>query len=84
MSRRHAWFDSQLDLDPEHLVFIDETWASTNMARRHGRAPRGKRLRMSGLKWPTTTVRLTSWRRFKVDLTNGRLPSLRSAADALT
>jgi hypothetical protein len=28
-------------------VFIDETWASTNMARRYGRAPRGQRLRMS-------------------------------------
>jgi len=26
-------------------VFIDETWASTNMARRYGRAPRGQRLR---------------------------------------
>ena len=36
---------SQLDLDPEKLVFIDETWASTNMARRCGRAPKGERLR---------------------------------------
>lgn len=27
-------------------MFIDETWASTNMARRHGRSPRGQRLRM--------------------------------------
>jgi transposase len=26
------------------LVFIDETWASTNMTRRYGRAPRGQRL----------------------------------------
>ena len=26
-------------------MFIDETWASTNMARRYGRAPRGERLR---------------------------------------
>jgi transposase len=25
-------------------VFIDETWATTNMARRYGRAPKGKRL----------------------------------------
>jgi len=25
-------------------VFIDETWAKTNMARRHGRAARGVRL----------------------------------------
>jgi transposase len=38
-------------------VFIDETWASTNMARRHGRAPRGERLRMSVPHghWRTTT-----------------------------
>jgi transposase len=27
-------------------VFIDETWAKTNMGRTHGRAPRGRRLRM--------------------------------------
>jgi transposase len=38
-------------------VFIDETWASTNMARRRGRAPRGERLR-AGIPyghWKTTT-----------------------------
>jgi len=44
--RRAAWFEGQLDLDPERLVFIDETWASTNMARRYGRARRGRRLRV--------------------------------------
>jgi len=47
----------QLDLDPARLVFIDETWASTNMARRYGRAPRGERLRAAiphGY-WKTTT-----------------------------
>jgi len=27
-------------------VFIDETWTATNMARSHGRAPKGQRLRM--------------------------------------
>ena len=46
MSQRHDWFDGQLDLDPERLVFIDETWTATNMTRSHGRAPRGERLRM--------------------------------------
>ena len=46
LRRREAWFDSQLDLDPARFVFIDETWASTNMARRYGRAPCGKRLRV--------------------------------------
>ena len=42
--RRHAWFDAQPDLVPERLVFIDETGASTKMARRYGRARRGERL----------------------------------------
>ena len=39
-------------------MFIDETWASTNMARRYGRAPRGRRLR-AGVphgRWKTTTL----------------------------
>jgi transposase len=39
------------------LVFIDETWASTNMARTHGRCRRGERLRV-GIPhghWKTTT-----------------------------
>ena len=44
-------------MDPERLVFIDETWASTAMARTHGRALRGQRLRMSVPfgHWKTTT-----------------------------
>ena len=47
----------QLDLDPEKLVFIDETWASTNMARRYSRALRGERLRAAVPRghWKTTT-----------------------------
>jgi transposase len=40
---REAWFEAQLDLDPERMVFIDETAAATNMERRYGRAPRGER-----------------------------------------
>jgi transposase len=38
-------------------VFIDETGATTKMARRHGRAPRGERLRASVPHghWKTTT-----------------------------
>jgi transposase len=38
-------------------VFIDETWASTNMARTRGRAPRGERLRAAipHGHWKTTT-----------------------------
>ena len=44
-------------LDPDRLVFIDETWAKTNMARTHGWAPRGERLRMAVPHghWNTTT-----------------------------
>ena len=38
-------------------MFIDETWASTNMARRHGRCARGERLRIGVPHghWKTTT-----------------------------
>jgi hypothetical protein len=38
-----AWFEGQLDLDPTRLIFIDETAASTKMARLRGRAPKGER-----------------------------------------
>jgi transposase len=31
-------------LDPRRLVFIDETWAKTNMTRTRGYAPKGERL----------------------------------------
>ncbi|RYH99484.1 MAG: IS630 family transposase, partial [Acetobacteraceae bacterium] len=57
LRRRWAWFEAQPDLDPDRLVFIDETWASTNMARTHGRALRGKRLRAAipHGHWLTTT-----------------------------
>ena len=41
---REAWFAAQPDLDPDKLVFLDETWASTKMFRTHGRCERGKRL----------------------------------------
>ena len=44
-ARRQAWFDAQPDLDPENLVFIDETAVSTKMDRLRGRAPRGQRCR---------------------------------------
>ncbi|HQR90744.1 MAG TPA: IS630 family transposase, partial [Caulobacter sp.] len=57
LKRRRAWFEGQLDLDPARLVFLDETGATTKMARRHGRAPRGERLRASVPHghWKTTT-----------------------------
>lgn len=43
--RRSQWKKYQGRLDPTRLVFIDETWAKTNMARTHGRCARGERLR---------------------------------------
>ena len=57
LRQRSEWFEGQLDLDPDRLVFIDETWASTKMARTHGRAPRGARLRspIPHGHWKTTT-----------------------------
>src|ERR1700752_4006071 len=41
---REVWRDRQPNLDPDRLVFIDETWATTNLTRRYGRAARGQRL----------------------------------------
>ena len=37
LEARQSWFDSQLDRDPEKLIVIDETGASTKMARLRGR-----------------------------------------------
>lgn len=55
--RRKAWLDTRPDLDPERLVFIDETGASTKMARRYGRARRGRRCcaAIPHGHWQTTT-----------------------------
>src|SRR6201998_4894023 len=54
---RTAWADKQPELDPDRLVFIDETGTSTNMARLRGRAPRGERLsgKVPHGHWKTTT-----------------------------
>lgn len=43
--------------NPDQLVFIDETWAKTNMTRSYGRAPRGERLvdYVPHGHWKTTT-----------------------------
>lgn len=47
----------QPQLNPDRLVFIDETWAKTNMTRPRGRAPKGQRLVASVPHghWKTTT-----------------------------
>ena len=54
---RGAWFEAQPDLDPERLIFVDETGRSSRMARLRGRCARGQRLR-SGIPhghWKVTT-----------------------------
>jgi transposase len=57
VKRREAWFEGQINLDPERLVFVDETGAKTNMARLRGRAPMGERCRAAipHGHWKTTT-----------------------------
>jgi transposase len=56
-ARRAAWLNDRLTIDPRRLVFIDETWAKTNMAPTYGRCRRGKRLiaRVPFGHWKTST-----------------------------
>lgn len=51
------WKANQALLDPSHLVFIDETGTSTNMARLRGRCKRGHRLigKIPNGHWKITT-----------------------------
>jgi transposase len=55
--KRALWRLEQRGLDPERLVFLDETWAKTNMTRPRGRALRGERLiaKVPHGHWKTTT-----------------------------
>jgi transposase len=58
LQRRLDWLAWRLSVDPERLVFIDETGATTNMACRSGRSPRGTRL-LADIPhghWKTTTL----------------------------
>lgn len=56
-AKRARWLRHQRRIDPCRLVFVDETWAKTNMTRTHGRAPRGQRLigRVPHGHWKTMT-----------------------------
>jgi transposase len=56
--RRALWKVEQLGLDPRKLIFIDETWAKTNMPRLRGRAPIGQRLveKAPHGQWKTPTL----------------------------
>jgi transposase len=55
--RRAQWTKYQDRIEPERLVFIDETWTKTNMAPLRGWAPRGTRLvaKVPHGHWKTTT-----------------------------
>jgi transposase len=56
-AERQCFRDGQKQLDPKRLVFIDETWAKTNMAPTRGRCRRGQRLyaKVPHGHWKTTT-----------------------------
>jgi transposase len=55
--RRAQWIKYQGQIEPDRLVFIDETWTKTNMAPLRGWAPRGERLlaKVPHGHWNTTT-----------------------------
>jgi transposase len=57
VERRAAWRASQELIDPARVVFIDETWAKTNMTRTYGRSELGTRLaeKTPCGRWQTTT-----------------------------
>jgi putative transposase len=69
ISRHRArWRTYQGRIDPSRLVFIDETWAKTNMTRLRGWAPRGERLvdKVPHGKWKTATF-LAALRNTRID-----------------
>ena len=57
-AQRDLWREAAQELDPERLVFVDESGVTTEMTRRYGRGPRGERVR-EGVpvgRWRTLTV----------------------------
>ena len=69
MARRRAqWVKYQNKVEPERLVFIDETWTKTNMAALRGWAPLGIRLpaKVPHGHWTTTTF-LAALRHDRID-----------------
>jgi transposase len=55
--KRYQWKETQATIDPNRFVFIDETWAKTNMTRTYGRSTIGTRLveKTPFGRWQTTT-----------------------------
>jgi len=66
--RRAQWAKYQNKIEPERLVFIDETWTKTNMAPLRGWAPCGMRLtaKVPHGHWKTTTF-LAALRHDRID-----------------
>jgi transposase len=66
--RRIQWKKYQDRVEPERLVFIDETWTRTDMAPLRGWAPRGRRLtaKVSHGRWKTMTF-LAALRHDRID-----------------
>jgi transposase len=66
--RRAQWTKYQNKIEPERLVFIDETWTKTNMAPLRGWAPLGMRLKakVPHGHWKTTTF-LAALRHDRID-----------------
>ena len=66
-TKRQRWRRKQSRLAPDQLVFLDETWAKTNMTRLRGRSFRGTRLveHVPHGHWKTTTflagIRARGW-----------------------
>ncbi len=58
VERRAEWRSWSQDVAARRLIFIDETWAKTNMTRLRGRARRGERLvaKTPHGHWQTTTL----------------------------
>ena len=55
--KRTEWKESQREIDPQRVVFIDETWAKNNMTRTYGRSRQGTRVveHVPAGRWETTT-----------------------------
>jgi len=66
--RRAQWAKRQRTIDPERLVFIDETWTKTNMEPLRGWAPQGERLvaKVPHGHWKTMTF-VASLRRDRIE-----------------
>ncbi len=58
VQKRYLWKRSKEQIDARRLIFIDETWAKTNMTRMRGRAARNERLidKSPHGHWQTTTL----------------------------